>query len=130
MPTKNDPSSRVLNYVRAILFEQRINHYLHEKAGTDGHITLLSPTTGAVTSIHFDKGEPGAEKGTPEGPHFVVHQKATATSEAVTSNFTTIQPLLQFLNVDEEKINSLRIKFVAAQAVNDLTEKLTPRMGM
>lgn len=129
--TKNAvPASRAINYVRSILFDQKINHFLHEKPGTDNYLTLISPSNGAVASVHFDMGAPGAEKGSPEGPRFVVHEKATASSAAVTHNFTTIEPLLQYLNINNEKISDLRRKFSAAQTTNRLVDSLSPRMGM
>ena len=129
MASKNDVKSRAINYVREILFDQKINHFLHEKNGMDSYITLLSPTTKAEASIRFDKGEPGAEKGSPEGARYIVHEKATEVSDAVTHNFTAIKPLLQYLNVDNEKISDLRNKFGAAKAARELADE-APRMSM
>jgi len=120
-----------IQYIRSVLHDMGINHIV----GNNGSLSFVKfshPTSGEVTTVHFEDGVPSAEKGSSEGPHFVVQEKTLNADEIKTTRFTAILPLLQHLDVDPELIKSLRDKFEASKArrAAESQEPASPRMGM
>lgn len=120
-----------IQYIRSVLHDMGINHLVGNN-GSQSFVKFSHPTSGEVTTVHFEDGTPSAEKGSPEGPHFVVQEKTLNAEDIKTTRFTAILPLLQHLDVDPELIESLRSKFEASKARREAAsvEPASPRMGM